>query len=241
MTLVEVCEPLFQYVCRVCRSARKGVSPEMSNVRADLKQIFSDMKTKAVSERLTEQYDKVEIVLIGFADSMLKQSKLTWANQWQEMAHERRELAMDEKFFDLLDEHLRDKSDQATERLAVFYTCLGLGFTGWYVGQPEELRKKMREIASRMGNRMDADRSARICQDAYENVDRRNLYQPPSRALTRIAIVLIGLTLTVLAANIGLFIDKREQMGLSVKKIIEKDQEVTESVRKAIEAKGGAK
>lgn len=239
MTLVEVCEGLFQYVCRVNRSARKGVSPDQGQVRSDIKQLLSDAKAQATSERLGDQYDKIEVVLMGFADSMLKQSRLSWANQWQELAHERRELAMDEKFFDLLDENLRDKSEQATERLGVFYTCLGLGFTGWYTGQPEELRKKMREIASRLGSRMDIDKTARICQDAYEHVDKRNLFQPPSKTLARVAIVLIGVLVTVLAANIGLFIDSRKQMEKSVADLTGRAQQLDKAALDA--AKGDGK
>ena len=56
----------------------------------------------------------------------------------------------DEKFFDLFDETLKEQSDDANERLSVYYTCIGLGFTGWYAGQPEYLRKKMLEIAPRI-------------------------------------------------------------------------------------------
>jgi cytochrome bd-type quinol oxidase subunit 1 len=43
-----------------------------------------------------------------------------------------RQLAGDEKFFDLLEETLNDSSEDASERLAVYYTCLGLGFMGMY-------------------------------------------------------------------------------------------------------------
>ncbi len=226
MTLVDLCEPVFQYVCRVCRSARKGVSPEMSHVRSELVQTLSDAKSKCTSAGLQEQYGKVELVLLGFADSMFQSSRLTWASAWKPMAPEKGGQLMDEQFFDMLDENLKDKSEAATERLAVFYTCLGLGFTGWYTGQPEELRKKMRELASRLGSRMDTDRTARICQDAYESVDRRNLYEPPTRLITRTGIVLVGVLLSVLAANVGLFKDKRDQMKSSIQAMLDKDKAI---------------
>lgn len=229
MTLVDLCEPVFQYVCRVCRSARKGVSPEMSHVRSELQQTLADVKTRCAAGGLGEQFGKVEVVLLGFADSMFQQSKLTWASGWKALAPDKGGQMMDEQFFDMLDENLKDKSDAATERLAVYYTCLGLGFTGWYTGQPEELRKKMRELASRLGSRMDTDRTARICQDAYESLDRRNLYEPPTRLMTRTAIVLVGVTLSVLAANIGLFKDKRDQMKSSIQTMLDKDKAIAAS------------
>ena len=50
-----------------------------------------------------------------------------------------------------LDETLAEKGSEADERLEVYYACLGLGFQGWYAGQPEFLRKKMSEIAPRIG------------------------------------------------------------------------------------------
>ena len=42
--------------------------------------------------------------------------------------------------FDLLEETLKESGDDAAERLAVFYVCLGLGFSGIYFQQPEFLR-----------------------------------------------------------------------------------------------------
>lgn len=229
MTLVEICEPLFQHVCRINRSARKGVCPDMSQVRSELVHVMNDVRSRCAAAGLSDQFTKVEPVLLGFADSMIQHSKLTWASQWKPMAPERGGAMMDEQFFDMLDENLKDRSDAATERLCVYYTCLGLGFTGWYAGQPEELRKKMRELASRLGSRLDTDRSARLCQDSYESVDRRNLYEPPTRLMTRTAIVLIGVTLSVLAANIGLFKDKRDQMKSSIQALLEKDSALAAS------------
>lgn len=231
MTLVDLSEPLFQYVCRINRGARKGVTPEMSQVRSELTQVMNDVRSRCATGGMSDQYTKVEPVLVGFADSMFQTSKLSWASQWKPMAPERGGQLMDEQFFDLLDENLKDKSDAATERLGVFYTCLGLGFTGWYTGQPEELRKKMRELASRLGSRLDTDRTARLSQDSYESVDRRNLYEPPTRLLTRTAIVLVGVTLSVLAANVGLFKDKRDQMKSSVQALLDKDAQLAQSGR----------
>ena len=46
MTLLELCEPLFQYVCRLNRSARKGATPDEETVRADLQKILADIKER---------------------------------------------------------------------------------------------------------------------------------------------------------------------------------------------------
>ena len=49
MTLLELCEPLFQYVCRLNRSARKGGSYEPTRVRAEIDALFEEAKAKAAA------------------------------------------------------------------------------------------------------------------------------------------------------------------------------------------------
>jgi type IV/VI secretion system ImpK/VasF family protein len=206
MTLLELTEPLFQYICRINRSGRKGGSYQPDFVRAEITSVFGKMKSAAASEpALVGQYEKIEMPLIFFVDFMIKESALPFARQWQELAFEHNELAGDEKFFDLLDETLADPSQAATERLAVFYTCIGLGFTGWYTGQPEFLRKKQMEIAARIRSMMEVDEASRICPEAYENVDTSDLVQPPGMKLLAISVALIGMAVVMLVANFFLF------------------------------------
>ena len=202
MRLHELCEPLFQYVCRLNRSARKGVGLEPNLVRTDIQALFSEMRSRASSDAgLADQFAKVELALIYFVDFMIKESSLSFAHQWKELAHDQGKMAGDEEFYDLLDETLRDPSEAASERLTVYYTCLGLGFTGFYTGQPEYLRKKMMEIQARVRSVMDQDVSSRICPEAYEHVDTRPLNLPPLRNLTGMLIVLVAVVVSVFVAN----------------------------------------
>ncbi len=203
MTLLELCEPLFQYVCRLNRMSRKGGRAEVSHVRAELKGLLADARSRASGDpALGVQFDKVELPLIFFADSMIRESKLSFASRWDDLARERNELAGDEKFFDLLDETLAERGEAAQERLRVFYTCLGLGFRGWYAGQPEYLRKKMLEINARL--RGHSGESPRICPEAYI-ADDSDLIEPPSRTLVPIAISLVVLIGTLMVANAWLY------------------------------------
>jgi type VI protein secretion system component VasF len=221
MTLVELCEPVLQAVCRLNRSARKGGNFEFNHVRAELKAALADLKVKAAAQPgLSEQFDRIEIVLMFFIDFMIKESALPFAKDWKEFAFERNELAGDEKFFDLLEETLKDHSPAANERLAVFYTSLGLGFSGWYTGQPEYLRRKMKEIAVRIQSTTDSGGDvARICPDAYENVDTRDLVEPPGTKLLGIAIALVGLTLVLFLANAYLYTDNAKELNKSLHSI----------------------
>ncbi len=207
LRLLDLCEPLFQAVCRLNRMARKGTSTDYATARSEIQSLLEDLGQRARSDlALSEAFRKVEMPLIFFVDSLISESSLPFASEWnrKRIAYERNELAGDEKFFDLLDETLREGRD-ADERLAVFYTCLGLGFAGWYAGQPEFLRKKMLEIAPRVKAFVDADEAGLITPDSYQHTNTANLPMPMSASLVPLLIVIIGLFLVVGAVNIFTF------------------------------------
>src|SRR5271157_4955131 len=198
MTPLELCEPLFTKVCLLNRLGRTGGGvASYDQLRLQIEGIFSDLRKAADSDPVLRlQWEKLELPLIFFVDSMISESRL---------AYEQKELAGDEKFFDLLDETLNDPSDEASLRLPVFYTCLGIGFMGWYAGQPEYLRGKMLDISQRLRTAMETDKTARICPEAYLNVDARDLVQAPASRLGGIAIVFAGLCLVVITVEAYLF------------------------------------
>jgi len=232
MTLLELCEPLFQYICRLNRLARSGSTLEMDQVRNDIKKIFEAIKAEALNNAaLTTQYEKIELPLLFFVDFTIKESKLTFAYDWYELGRERNELAGDEKFFDLLDENLEDTSDAATERLVIFYTCIGLGFTGVYAGQQESIQRLMSKISARISGMIDADEKSYICPEAYENVDARDFVEPPSTRLVGIGITLIGLIVVWSIAYFCLLKWTLDDVSNSLETIIEHEKSayVTES------------
>lgn len=232
MTLLELCEPLFQYMCRINRLARSGSALEMDQVRNDIKKIFEAMKAESLNiAALTSQYEKIELPMLFFVDFTIKESKLMFAYDWYELGRERNELAGDEKFFDLLDENLEDTSDAATERLVIFYTCIGLGFTGVYTGQPESIKRLMSKISARISGMIDADEKSFICPEAYENVDTRDFVEPPSTRLVGIGITLIGLIVVWSIAYFCLLKWTLDDVSNSLDTIIEHEKTayVTES------------
>jgi hypothetical protein len=217
-TLVEICEPLFQYVCRLNRLGRKGGRTDYGIVRSELKAIFADMRTKAEqTPGLSGSYGEIERVLIFFTDSMILNSRLPAG--WKPISHELGELGFEEKFWDMLEDTLRDPTDAATQRLAVYYVCIGLGFTGLYTGQPDYIRRKMLEISARMRGMIDADQAARICPDAYENVDTRNLTLPPNSSLMTLVIVLAVMVTVLLVAYVELFRNASKDLRSSLEAI----------------------
>ncbi len=229
MNLLELTEPLFQYVCILNRAGRKGGNLEYNTVRSKIKVLFEDLRARAVTDpRLNPQFKKMEPALIFFVDGMISDGKLPFARQWDKdrLAYSFNELAGDEKFFDLFDETLKEQGDDATERLSAYYTCIGLGFTGWYSGQPEYLRKKMLEVAPRIRHLIESDTSVRVTPEAYENVDTRNLTEPPASKMIGILIVFLVFILTTLACNFYLFQQASKQLTSSLSEIIAHDKEL---------------
>ena len=228
MTLLELTEPLFQYICMLNRIARNpgGENMSLDALRPVIVDTFDGMKAQAeADQRLSTQYQKMEMPLIFFVDSMMAESKLTLAPQWHKnrMAYARNELAGDEKFFDLLDETLAERGGEADERLEVYYACLGLGFQGWYAGQPEYLRKKMHEISLRISRVFDSDQRARICPEAYQSTDGRDLIERPGLKVLTIGIAFAGLCLVVLAVNFLLFQTASHGLADALREILQHD------------------
>ena len=108
MTLLELCEPLFQYACRINQRATLGDHPDPVQVEADVEGILTSMRNKASKTAgLIEQYKRVELPLIFFIDNIIFESQLSFSKDWPRLAYKRNEMAGDEKFFVLLDEELR--------------------------------------------------------------------------------------------------------------------------------------
>lgn len=221
MTLLDLCEPLFQYVCRLSRAARKGANPDMAQVRSDIKGLFADMTVRArANPTLEEAYGRIEVVLMFFVDFMIRESRLGFARQWKELAHEVNRPGGDEEFFDELDRTLAEKdSESARQRLSVFYTCMGLGFTGWYTGNTQHLRQKMDEIASRIRHMMDADKASRVCPEAYDHVNTTDLVEPPTRKLVGVGLLIAGLAIAVFVVNFLTYRSSRDTVQSSVERV----------------------
>jgi type IV/VI secretion system ImpK/VasF family protein len=212
-------------VNRVARTPR-GVDLDFPALRETVQLAFARMEENSKAEpRLNAQYKKVEMPLIFFVDSIIAESTLPIAPQWHKnrLAYERNELAGDEKFFDLLDETLAEPGAEADERLMIFYTCLGLGFTGWYAGQPEYLRQKMNVLAKRLEGLIDRQQTAKLTPEAYEHLDERDLVQPPGIKLATLGIVFAGLLLTVMAVNFYLFREASSSLAESLRQILPHD------------------
>ncbi len=227
-SLIAHCDPLFQTVCRLNRIGRiqRGSAIDYAQTRTELEEQFEVLARIARGDiALGEQYRKVELPLIFFVDAMIAESALPFAQKWDNnrLAFARNERAGDEKFFELLDETLKDTKDTADERLAIFYICIGLGFTGGAGGSPEFLRKKMQEIAPRVKAHVDVDESAFITPASYQHTNLANLPMPMAASLVPLLIILGGLLLVVVAVNIYTFHSASAELNQALETIIAHD------------------
>jgi type IV/VI secretion system ImpK/VasF family protein len=244
-------EPLFQYVCRLNRLARRGPLAKSGDttsfiaraaaganappvaamlndvvVRSEIKALLEDIQSKAAADlHIAQQAQKIDLPLVFFVDSMVAESKLPFASQWNQnrLAYDRQELAGDEKFFDLLDEALKEKGEDAAERLAVFYVCIGLGFTGIYFNQPDLLRKTMLGLAPRIRHLVENDPSARFCPEAYQGVDSRNLVQPPSSRMALAALLFASCTLAVMISYAFMYRQASANLNHSIEEVLQQE------------------
>jgi type IV/VI secretion system ImpK/VasF family protein len=208
MKLLELYEELFQYICRLSRVSKTTAHPEYARVRVEVKDLLDKIQRNAASEvALLNQAKQLELPIVFFIDFIISTSRLKFAMQWAEtrLANERNELAGDERFFDFLEQDLKDTSEAAAERLAVYYVCLGLGFGGMYQNQPDQIRRYMDQIFPRVRQWMDSDPRSKISEEAYQFTDTRILTEPPSNKIILVAMVFIFLSLSVLTIYYALY------------------------------------
>jgi type VI secretion system protein ImpK len=222
MKLLETYEDLFQFVCRMNRVARTDAHPDYGRTRSEAKTVLDDLNRSATADvQLMNQVKRLELPMIFFMDNLICTSRLKFASQWADnrLAKERNELAGDERFFDFLEQDLSDPSEEASERLAVYYTCFGLGFTGMYLSQPERIHQYQEQIYPRLGRWMDRDPNKKITEEAYQNTDTRVLTEPPSRKIILVAILFVFLSLSVLTVYYGLYAKASHELVDSIEKI----------------------
>jgi type IV/VI secretion system ImpK/VasF family protein len=208
MKLLDLYEDVFQYVCRLNRAAKTPAHPDFARVRSEIKDLLErPVRSTASDVRLSNQVKRLELPVLFFIDNLICTSRLKFAPQWAEkrLASERNELAGDERFFDLLEQDLTDTSEEAAERLAVYYVCLGLGFTGMYVTQPEKIRSYMDQIFPRVRQWIDSDPRTKINEEAYRYTDSRVLTEPPSKRILLVAVIFLFVSLSVLIVYYALY------------------------------------
>lgn len=214
MMLVEICEPLFQYICFLNRAAKVGESLEVNLVRSEIVARLDRIRAAAAGNAdLSVNFEKIEQPLVFFVDSMIITGRSSVAAVWLPIAEERWGIATgDRDFWVHVEDTLRDRSDAATQRLLVFYTCIGLGFTGDKVGQAQTIALKQKEIYARVRSLVDAEQTVKLCPEAYEV----NTIKLPLNLRDRIIGIVIALAaMIVLLLLINMYLYERASADLN--------------------------
>ena len=223
MKLLDLYEDLFQYICRLNRVGKTDAQLEYARVRSEIETILSDINRNAAADvRLMNQGKKLELPIVFFVDNLICTSRLKFAAQWAEdrlAVRRHNELAGDERFFDFLEQDLTDTSEEAAERLSIFYVCLGLGFTGMYQGRPDQIRKYVEQIFPRIRQWIDSDPKTKISEEAYRCTDTRVLTEPPNNKIIIVALVFLFLSLASIAIYYGLYASASRQLSDSIGQI----------------------
>lgn len=150
--LLELIKPVLLKVCEYNTFKQNGVEVKHAEVLNDLNALFAVIK-KAVdrSEYLSKKYVQVEKPLVFFVDYIIKESKFSFSREYEPLARRYNELSGDDKFFDILDYTLEDKSADK-DVLQVFYILLGLGFDGAYKREPKEVVNRIYECQRQIGD-----------------------------------------------------------------------------------------
>ena len=237
MTVNELCEPVFAYVCQLSRLHRNGGTVSFDRARLEIDRLREEMARQAEDDpRLLDQYNKVKAPLLYFIDDIVAQAGWPISEQWNNdrLAFRDGEYAGNDRFFELLDETLEQRGQEATERLEVFYTCMGLGFTGSYaLSDPQKLRLKMSSVADRLGVRGNSWEK-RVCPEAYKHTDTRVLTAPPGGSLFRVFLLLLASIFLVFFLNVQLFKNASAELRRSLK-AIEKKGAVPEAATRSDE------
>jgi type IV/VI secretion system ImpK/VasF family protein len=222
MKLLETYEEFFQYICRLNRVAKTQAQPEYVRIRSEIKDQLEQLIRIASSEvRLLNQVKQLQLPTVFFIDYIIRTSRFKFATQWAEnsLAAERNELAGDERFFDLLEEDLKDTSDEAAERLAIYYHFLGFGFLGMYQTQPEQVRRYLEQGFPRVRQWMDNDPRTKISEEAYQHTDTRVLTEPPSKKIVLVAVAFAFLCLSVMLVYYAFYANAVKDLSVSVQVI----------------------
>ena len=203
MNLSELLEPIFLYICKIRRVAKNKGALNFSDVRAEVGALLERAALGAKqNSALSIQYEKIKLPLVFFIDSMIVESGINFSAQWHDdrLGYKFDELAGDEAFFDYLEETLADSSDEASTRLVFFYTCLGLGFSGFYFGQADKINAFISQILPRIRKYLEMGEYAKITPDAYLHVDTTNFVVPSGDKITLILIIFFIFLFSVLGA-----------------------------------------
>jgi hypothetical protein len=213
--LLELTEPIMQWLCRVNRLVRRGAALDFAQARGEVRSLLADARSRATREAgVLPAFEMIEPVLIVFVDAHVRSMRPGFAALWKPLATERGVVASAGMLEALIEQTLAQGAENLQEqRLALLGQMLAMGMPGLNataaqsggVTPAQRTSQLLAQITARVGEMAQVDRTVKVCPEAYEGVDSRVLTQPPARSLMKIGIVLVGMLIVVAAAYFQLF------------------------------------
>jgi len=191
--LLEHLQPIFLYVCEQHRLAKEGdnTATAYETVKQTVLEKIAAIEQSAKSDPVLRQHlDRLKEPIFWYLDGTFgsPDNAFPFRHKWndQRLADygEDGNLSGDDAFFDELNKELENdpRDESSNERLAFYYTALGLGFTGrFFKRNPDhrkELKSYMQRIYPRVARYVDADASGKVTPEAYRFTDKRDFVAP---------------------------------------------------------------
>lgn len=191
--LLEHLQPMFLYVCEQHRLAKEGDKTAISyeTVKQTVLEKIAAVDHAAKSDPVLRQHlDKLKEPILWYLDCTFgsPDNAFPFRQKWndQRLADygEDGNLSGDDAFFDELNKELENdpRDESSNERLAFYYTALGLGFTGrFFKRNPDhrrELKAYMQRLYPRVAKYVDTDASGKITPESYRFTDKRDFVAP---------------------------------------------------------------
>ncbi|MCX6874544.1 MAG: DotU family type IV/VI secretion system protein [Verrucomicrobia bacterium] len=192
--LLEHLQPLFLYVCeqhRLAKEAKGSSTVAFESVKQTVLAKIAAIDNAAKYDPMLRQHlDKLKQPIYWYLDSTFGSPdnafpfRQKWNDQRPADYGADGNLSGDDAFFDELNKELANdpKDESSNERLAFYYTALGLGFTGRYFKRNPDHRKElqaaMQRLYPRVSKYVDADASGKITPESYRYTDKRDFVAP---------------------------------------------------------------
>ena len=191
--LLEHLQPMFLYVCEQHRLAKEGDKTTIAyeTVKQTVLEKIAAVDHAAKYDPVLRQHlDKLKEPILWYLDCTFgsPNNAFPFRQKWndQRLADygEDGNLSGDDAFFDELNKELENdpRDESSNERLAFYYTALGLGFTGrFFKRNPDhrkELKSYMQRLYPRVAKYVDTDASGKITPESYRFTDKRDFVAP---------------------------------------------------------------
>lgn len=215
--LAKACEPVFEYIGESNRLARRGSPRSAAQIRQDLLALFEQIARANATDYEIASFlttpepasdgnikgGEATLAMMCFSDLILRLREPTW----RPLAADCGFPNGDRVFVEQLESALRSNDEQRRPVLAVYYTCVGLGFGG---AKTYDLNW-MRDAAARLGQKLGANYfgggivDQPVWDQPYKPTYLGDHRPPTGRKLLTMLSVFAGLVLLLIGFSIAAY------------------------------------